>query len=142
MAQQPTPDGTEPETDTEPDAPKRRVTAELTDDGVLPPEILVTGSVPTDLTEATEAAIDEHPNALDDPRLTAADQHSQAKPHHVALFTARYNELPVTGDDGELLDWLAPYRAREHITEALIEHCPEHITFEAKNESTLVFYEM
>lgn len=119
----------------------RRKTAEIVDvDGemvLLPPEPKVIGDVGGELIRAVVAALDDEPNALDVPLVREIENGERMLAH----VTGRFNETPVNGDDGEVLGWRAPYQAREDFTDALREHLPDGVSFEAKNDHTLILYQ-
>lgn len=113
----------------------RRRTATVTDDfELLPPEVDVRGDVPDDVRQAVEAAIDEEPNALDNPVLHAADD------HRVAYLTASYNERPAMTEAGEVGGWLPPYRSSEDFHDALREALPDGVEQEIGNDHRTDFY--
>jgi len=122
----------------------RRIRAETveTDDGyeVLPPELgAATESVPTELVEAVEAALDDAPNTLVEPRVRPAGESDSE--HYVAKLFATYQELPALDDSGDLRGWKAPYQAREKFDAALREHLPDRWVAEAVNNGTTGFYD-
>lgn len=109
-----------------------------TDDGMelRPPVAEVEGDVPSDIVEAVNSALEQAPNACIDPRVVEDDLGG----YQEAILSANYQEQPVTDDDGGLVGWVAPYRAREDITEALMDELPEDVSIEAINNRETGFY--
>lgn len=108
------------------------------DDGtfeVLPPEVEVRGDVDERIVEAVNAALADAPNAAIDPVLIERD----ADEFGLVRFVANYQEQPVH-EDGELLGWVAPYRAREDVDAGLYEYLPDGIAFESESTHVAIIY--
>lgn len=120
----------------ETDTPDLRRTAELTEDGVLAPEVDVRGDVPQAVADAIQTALDAEPNAANNPVLEAGDGRCVGRLH------VRFNELPVMDESGGVSGWLAPYRAAEKVREALRPALPEGIEAEMGNNHRVDFYEV
>lgn len=117
-----------------------RETATVEDGEVLPPTVRVEGDVPAAIVQAVEAAVEAEPNACDSPKLWSPDAAPRDATNAQAVLTARFNETPATGDDGELLGWRAPYQAREDIDAVLRDALPDDLNAEAMNASSTGFY--
>lgn len=125
----------------------RRESAELDDSSddpeewrVLPPEVRVEGNVPTQIIDAVETAVLDHPNACDCPALwSPVKAPRDVGDHCTAVFTARYNEMPETGEGGELIGWRPPYQSCEKITESINRELDD-LHVEALDNSSMGFY--
>lgn len=125
-----------------------RETAELDDSSdnpgdwnVLPPEVRVEGDVPQSLIDVVEAAVDEHPNACDAPALWSPEEAPRdVSEHCVAVLTARYNEVPATDGNGEVVGWKPPYQSEEKIREVINRELGEHHV-ETLNNTSMGFYD-
>lgn len=115
---------------------ERRTSAELTDDGVIPPQVYVLADEGAhgDAISAVATAVGENPNAVDAPRVTNRDdgEWGELNVHF------RANEMPVVGEGGSVTGWLAPYRAEERFRESLLEHLPSGYTLETQKRGHFV----
>lgn len=118
------------------DTRERRFSSELTEDGVLPPELFVDDVDEPAVAEAIVAALQEHPNAVDGPVLQRYKGGNAALVFHFAP-----QELPVMADDGTHEGWLPPYRAEEQVREAIIAELPEDWGLETERTGRLLLYE-
>lgn len=122
-----------------------RTEAKISDDGleVLPPEVQVRGEVPEAVIEALESAVGEEPNAVDEPILWergSLERIDHEAEHVVAQFTATFNELPETGENGELLGWNPRYIARERLGAVLREALGDGLAYEEHDGRTFTIY--
>lgn len=104
---------------------------------VLPPTLRVEGDVAEELEDAVESAIEAEPNAVDGPKLWAAEEYHNGPPdRHVAVVAASFNEQPA--GNGE---WLPAYRSREDFGRALREELPDGYDYEEATKCRLVVFE-
>ena len=125
------------------DETERRTSAELVDDAddpaewyVLPPTVDADDEVPEAILAAVEAAAEENPNAASDLTLSSA----AGDGHAVAVLSARYEEQPVSADDGTLKGWRPPYQAREDFDATLTDELGDDYHAEHKNGHATTFY--